>query len=176
MGRGGRGSASFADGTFDAVLSAFGLMYAPDPGIAAREVFRVVRPQGIVGLTAWPPESLQGWISQTLKKYLAAPALAHEPEEWGSERIVRRRLAPFADDIRVERHRLFMEAATREELWQEASQKVPAQRALARVLTPEDLASWREDWMRLCDEFDRGRGGGIRVEAEYLLVLARREP
>src|SRR3954468_19506781 len=42
------------DGEFDVVLSAFGVMYAPDHEAAAREITRVVKkPGGRVALAAW---------------------------------------------------------------------------------------------------------------------------
>src|ERR671914_27545 len=45
----------FEDGRFDCVGSTFGAMMAPRPRRAAEEMFRVVRPGGTVGMTAWTP-------------------------------------------------------------------------------------------------------------------------
>src|SRR5438270_1614732 len=48
----------FADASFDCVLSAFGAMLAPRPDVMAREAFRVLRPGGTFGMTAWTPEGM----------------------------------------------------------------------------------------------------------------------
>src|SRR4051812_4111831 len=45
----------FADASFDVVLSAFGVQFAPHPAIAASELARVCRPHGRVGLVNWTP-------------------------------------------------------------------------------------------------------------------------
>src|SRR4051812_16082269 len=47
----------FGDGRFDAVLSVFGLVFAPQPQVAIAEAFRVTRSGGTVGLTSWTPGS-----------------------------------------------------------------------------------------------------------------------
>jgi SAM-dependent methyltransferase len=52
---------SLADDRFDAALCAFGLMYLPAPEQAVREMARVVRPGGRVGLSVWGERSRCGW-------------------------------------------------------------------------------------------------------------------
>ena len=51
-------SLPFEDGAFDVVTSCFGVMFAPDHGRVARELTRVCRPGGTVGLASFTPESL----------------------------------------------------------------------------------------------------------------------
>ncbi|MES2710814.1 MAG: class I SAM-dependent methyltransferase, partial [Pseudomonadota bacterium] len=46
----------FDDGSFDVVLSTFGVMFTPDGDKAAQELLRVVRPGGRIGLASWTPE------------------------------------------------------------------------------------------------------------------------
>ena len=45
----------FASSSFDCVLSCFAAMFAPRPEVAAKEMFRVVRPGGVVGFANWSP-------------------------------------------------------------------------------------------------------------------------
>ena len=52
---------NLADDRFDAALCAFGLMYLPEPEQALREMARVVRPGGRVGLSVWGERSRCGW-------------------------------------------------------------------------------------------------------------------
>jgi SAM-dependent methyltransferase len=54
----------YEDGAFDAVLSVFGSMFAPDQARAAGELVRVCRPGGRIGLVSWTPEGFLGeWFS-----------------------------------------------------------------------------------------------------------------
>ncbi len=46
----------FGDGAFDAVLSVFGIIFAPDPERALAEIVRVLRPGGRALLAVWIPE------------------------------------------------------------------------------------------------------------------------
>ena len=43
----------FPDGSFDAVVSQFGLMFVPDPALALREMMRVLVPGGRLALAVW---------------------------------------------------------------------------------------------------------------------------
>ncbi|HEV7575126.1 MAG TPA: methyltransferase domain-containing protein [Caldimonas sp.] len=52
-----------ADASVDVALCALGLMYLPDPAEAVRELHRVVRPGGRVGLLVWGERSRCGWAS-----------------------------------------------------------------------------------------------------------------
>src|SRR5919205_3183820 len=49
----------FEDDRFDCVASVFGAMFAPKPERVARELFRVVKPGGTVGLAVWGPYGVQ---------------------------------------------------------------------------------------------------------------------
>jgi ubiquinone/menaquinone biosynthesis C-methylase UbiE len=46
--------------SYDAVLSAFGAMFAPDHQRAADEIIRAARPGGTVGLASWTPDGFIG--------------------------------------------------------------------------------------------------------------------
>ena len=71
----------FADGAFDVVVSTFGVMFTPNQDKAARELLRVCRPGGKIGLANWTPESFIGQMFRVLGKYV--PPVAGEFQEIG---------------------------------------------------------------------------------------------
>ncbi|MBV6821764.1 class I SAM-dependent methyltransferase [Pseudomonas sp. PD9R] len=75
----------FEDASFDAVLSTFGVMFAPDQTKAASELARVCRPGGRIGLANWTPEGFVGQMFKTLGKHLPPPPGAQSPTQWGTE-------------------------------------------------------------------------------------------
>ena len=75
----------FADESYDAVLSTFGVMFAPDQDKAAAELGRVCRRGGRIGLANWTPEGFVGQMFKTLGRHLPPPPGAQPPSNWGSE-------------------------------------------------------------------------------------------
>jgi SAM-dependent methyltransferase len=74
------------DGEFDVVLSAFGVMYAPDHEAAAREIARVARPGGRIALASWTPGSLMPALGGVLAPYLPPPPPGSgPPSRWADE-------------------------------------------------------------------------------------------
>ncbi|MGB6350272.1 MAG: class I SAM-dependent methyltransferase [Pseudolabrys sp.] len=74
----------FSDGSFDAVISTFGVMFTPNQDKAAAELLRVCKSGGQIGLTNWTPDGFIGQLFKTLGKYLPPPAAAKSPALWGT--------------------------------------------------------------------------------------------
>jgi ubiquinone/menaquinone biosynthesis C-methylase UbiE len=77
-------SLPFADGTFDVVLSTFGAMYATDQAQAARELKRVLRPGGRIGLANWTPGGFAGRLFRIIDRHVPPPVILASPTSWGS--------------------------------------------------------------------------------------------
>lgn len=75
----------FADGSFDVVLSVFGVMFAPNQEQAARELVRVCRPGATIGLANHVPDSWLGEVFRTTGRHLPPPAGLASPFRWGTE-------------------------------------------------------------------------------------------
>ncbi|MBX3605955.1 MAG: class I SAM-dependent methyltransferase [Piscinibacter sp.] len=79
----------FADASFDAVVSTFGVMFAPDHARSASEMARVCRSGGRIGLANWTPDSLIGRMFKVLGRHLPPPAGVQSPSLWGTEAHLR---------------------------------------------------------------------------------------
>src|SRR4051794_32162844 len=94
----------FEDDRFDCAASVFGAMFAPRPEKVARELFRVVKPGGTVGMANWGPYGAQGELFECMSKHgPPLPEGVPNPRQWGLEDVVRERLGPYASSLRAER-------------------------------------------------------------------------
>jgi ubiquinone/menaquinone biosynthesis C-methylase UbiE len=93
----------FEDGSFDAVLSTFGVMFAPDHARAAGEIMRVLRPGGRVGLANWTPEGFIGQLFKIVGAFAPPPPGLTSPAAWGTEAHLVKLFGPRAANIRCER-------------------------------------------------------------------------
>ena len=82
------------------VLFTFGVMFAPDQERAARELVRVCRRGGRIGLTNWTPEGFVGQWFQLTARYAPPPPGIQPPLRWGTEAGLR---ALFERDLKIER-------------------------------------------------------------------------
>ena len=93
----------FADRTFDVALSTFGAMFTPEHTRTAREMLRVVRPGGRIGLANWTPEGFIGQLFKVIGQYIPAPAGLNSPALWGNEAYVASLFGTKGSEIRAVR-------------------------------------------------------------------------
>lgn len=93
----------FTGGTFDAALSTFGQMFAPDHGKTASELLRVVRRGGRIGMANWTPEGFVGQLFKVVGKHVPPPAGVQPPALWGTEPHIVQLFGREAADIRCVR-------------------------------------------------------------------------
>ena len=90
----------YADGEFDKVVSAVGIMFAPHHQVAADELLRVCRPGGTIGLISWTPEGFVGQMFAAMKPFAPPPPPgAQPPPLWGSEDHVRSLLGDRVTEV-----------------------------------------------------------------------------
>lgn len=75
----------FADGSFDVVLSSFGVMFTANHFRAASEMLRVLRPGGRIGLANWTPQGFIGQLFRVIGKHVPPPAGLAPASRWGTE-------------------------------------------------------------------------------------------
>ena len=63
-----------ADGSFDAVVSTFGVMFTPNQDKAASELLRVCKSGGKIGLANWTPVGFIGRLFKVIGAHLPPPS------------------------------------------------------------------------------------------------------
>jgi ubiquinone/menaquinone biosynthesis C-methylase UbiE len=96
----------FPDASFDVVLSTFGAMFAPDQPRTARELARVCKPGGRIGMANWTPDSFVAEMFRVSSQFVAPPAGLTPPATWGDEAHVAKLFGPSISGIRATRREL----------------------------------------------------------------------
>ena len=91
----------FPDAAFDAVLSTFGVMFAPNQERAAAELLRVCRPGGKIGLANWTPDGLAAEHFRTVGRHVPPPPGLPPPTRWGTEAGLRELFGDRISALRV---------------------------------------------------------------------------
>jgi ubiquinone/menaquinone biosynthesis C-methylase UbiE len=163
----------FEDGRFDCVASAFGAFIAPRPEVAAAEMFRVARPGGAVGLTAWVPDGFFGQVMAVGQRHTPFPEGVPAPQEWGDEATARARLEGLAGHVEIERAAVSLEAPSPEAFADEFTSNSPNAVAARETLPPEQFEQLRSEIARVARDWGGG-DGPLTVDADYLLIVARK--
>ncbi|HEY8735679.1 MAG TPA: methyltransferase domain-containing protein [Candidatus Dormibacteraeota bacterium] len=165
----------FEDGRFDVVGSTFGAQFAPRPDVVARELFRVIKPGGLVAMANWTAAGFSGKLSALTTSYAPpAPMALPSAMEWGDPDEVRRRFLGLASSVEVERRAArFAFASTKagQEFFEHTN---PALLVLSRMLPAERYAKLLEGARGLVEQGCRPVDGGVVLDNEYLVVLARK--
>jgi SAM-dependent methyltransferase len=160
-------------GRFDCVGSTFGAFIAPRPDVAAAEMFRVVRPGGTVGMTAWTPDGFFGSYQALSQRFLPPAEGAGRPQEWGEEGTARARLQGLASHVDVERSSVALTADSADGLAAMFEQSPPF--VAARENLPEDqFGELLRGTAELARHWNAADDGTVRVETDYLIVVARK--
>jgi ubiquinone/menaquinone biosynthesis C-methylase UbiE len=80
----------YPTGSFDVVLSTFGVMFAPDHAKSSSELLRVCRLGGRIGLASWTPEGFIGQLLRVVSKHVPPPAGVSSPLLWGTRDYLQR--------------------------------------------------------------------------------------
>jgi ubiquinone/menaquinone biosynthesis C-methylase UbiE len=162
----------FDDARFDCVGSVFGAMIAPRPRVVAEELFRVVRPGGTVGMTAWTKEGFTAELFALGRSY-APPSDQPLSDEWSVEENVRERFDGLAARFEIQVRQLVWEAESPEALVSMLGTSAPPWVAAKRNLPPDRYESLVAEALELAQRW-AGDEQPIRLENEYALIVARK--
>lgn len=162
-------SLPYDDASFDVVASALGVFLAPDHAAAGRELARVCRPGGRLGVVAWrhDPEA-----ERMHAPFWPAPEPGvGDRRDWAREEYVAGLLGQEFE-LEFEERELRLTAGSGEEMWRWFTNYDGAARAQV-----DSLGRRRAEWYRnayIAHHERRRANGRISMPRRYLLTLGRR--
>ncbi|WP_035985149.1 class I SAM-dependent methyltransferase [Leptolyngbya sp. KIOST-1] len=165
----------FAEASFDFVLSVYGVQFAPDQEQAARELLRVCRPGGKIGLASPMP---QGWsfdFFSALARYRPPPPGLSSPLRWGTEQGLEALLGEGCHAIASEQRTsvlYFRSVDHATEVF--LTYFGPAIRASQGSATAAQ-EHLRDDLRAVFSRYNRATDGTAAMENQFLLTMAYRE-
>lgn len=164
----------FPDESFDAVLSTFGVMFTPNQARAARELLRVCRRGGRIGLANWTPDGFIGQIFRTIGRHLPPPPGAPAPAAWGTRAHLDALFGHEGVSITAQQ-RDFVFRYRSLDHWLEvfATTYGPMLKAFAALDGPQQ-AALRADLIALAGRFNRAGDASVVVPSAYLEVVILR--
>lgn len=172
----------FENNRFDAVVSAFGGIFASRPELAASEMFRVLAPSGTLAMANWTPDGFSSRamrivserVEGAMSKY---PMLTHatppSPFLWGEEATVGSRFQPMTDAITFIRRHLIWQLESFEELqlvFEGHGGGLVAKRMLSGDIYRQQISELKA----LVDEWNEATDGRVVIRNQYLVVLVRK--
>ena len=165
----------FDDGSFDVALSTYGAMFTPDHSKPAREMLRVVRSGGRIGLANWTPEGFIGQLFKVIGTFIPAPMGLKSPALWGTEPHIVELFGSQARDIRtVRRHFNFRYRSAAHWLQVFRDYYGPTHKAFA-ALTGSAQEALARDITALLEKHNTAGSASLIVPAEYLEVVIERK-
>ncbi len=165
----------FADASFDAVMSTFGVMFTPNQDQAARELARVCKPAGKIGLANWTPESFIGQLFKTIGKYIPPAPGVKSPALWGAQTRLQELFGNTAKEIRcIERQFVFRYRSPMH--WIEVFRTYygPMNKTYA-ALDAARQSAFTQELLALIASRNRSGDGTLVLPSEYLEVVIERK-
>lgn len=168
----------YDDNTFDTVLSAFGVQFAPRHQVVADELVRVSRPGGTIAVANWTPQGTIGELFSILGRYLPpAPSFASPPPKWGDEEHVRALFVTTGADLDLafERHTTPFDFDSAEH-WVNFMETCygPLLKARERLTAEGTWDACRGEILAMMDRRNEATDGRLLVPSEYLVAVARK--
>ena len=157
-----------ADASFDAALSVFGVMFAPDHQRAADEIVRATRPGGTVGLASWTPDGFIGQMFGVITQHVPTPPGLASPMLWGTEQYLSGLFGEAATDARSVQRTCTWRFTSPEEFVSFFRRWYGPTLKAFEVLHDNGRAALATDLARLARDWDRNGGGSIAIPATYL--------
>jgi len=164
----------FEGGSFDAVLSTLGVMFAPDQQKAADELLRVARPGGIIGMVNWVPDGYIGNLFKTIGRHVPPPPGLKPPFRWGTEEGLDELLNGGIGSLQTRRRTLVWRfPSVRHHVGFMREYYGPLNKAFG-ALDEEGQNALESDLISLAESYNHSDDGTAILHADYLEIVAAR--
>jgi ubiquinone/menaquinone biosynthesis C-methylase UbiE len=161
----------FGNASFDAVVSTFGVMFAPNQLRAADEMLRVCRPGGRIGMANWTPDGFIGQLFKTLGAHVAPPSGVNSPALWGSEAWLEQVFAKKSRSITTRKNAFVFRYRSPEHFIQFfRTYYGPVHKAFL-ALDAAGQASLAADIHQLVGRLNTATDGTMRLPSNYLEIV-----
>jgi ubiquinone/menaquinone biosynthesis C-methylase UbiE len=164
----------FADRSFDVVLSTFGVMFTPDHEQAAREMMRVCRAGGRIGMANWTPESFIGQVFRTIGKYVPPAPGLRSPALWGTRSHLEKLFAADGTVSATNRNFVFRYRSARHWLEIFRTYYGPVMKTFLAI-SPEARSELEADLYALLANMNDALDGTLVLPSEYLEVVVTKK-
>jgi ubiquinone/menaquinone biosynthesis C-methylase UbiE len=161
----------YADASFDVVTSTFGAMFTPEHEKPAREMLRVCRSGGKIGLANWTPDGFIGELFKTIGRLIPPPADMKSPALWGTRAHLLDLFGREAANIDTEK-KVFMFRYRSDDHWIDIFKTYygPVLKTFA-ALDATKQAQLTADLKTLIAQFNEADDGTMVVPSEYLQAV-----
>jgi ubiquinone/menaquinone biosynthesis C-methylase UbiE len=164
----------YPNASFDVVLSTVGVMFTPDQERAAKELLRVCKPGGKIGLANWVPDGYVGNMLRTVGKHVPPPAGVKPPTLWGTEDRLRELLGEEVSSIESRRRTyVFRYLSANHFIEQFRSYYGPVHKAF-ESLDEDGRDALENDLKELIGEWNISGDETVLLPSDYLEVVAVR--
>lgn len=165
----------FPDASFDFVLSTLGVVFVPDQEAAAKEVARVVRPGGVIALTAFTRQCLPSQVYDLMGTIFPdAPRPQRAHYEWSDGARAGQLLNPYFHDVRLQVDSFdscFASSATAFDL---TSRWNPNIQLMLSRSTPEQIEWLRSGFISIAERTNRATDGTYMGRTDYAIITGVR--
>lgn len=161
----------YPDASFDFVLSQFGHMFGPRAAITIGELLRVLKPQGVIAFSTWPPDFFTGNLFQLLGKYSPPPPKGiSSPVSWGRPDFIREQLDSSVGNLTFDSGQMRLHGLSPAHIRIFAETNIgPVKKLIASLEeSPQTLETFREELESLINRFFEGNS----MRQDFLMTRA----
>lgn len=167
------------DASFDAVVSIFAVIFAPDAERAADEMLRVTKPGGRIVVTTWTPNGAIATAGAILRGGMAILDPATKTRvfpAWGDPTFIRTLFESRGATVTVEEKTLSFSAPSPEAWFEEQETHHPIWKGIKRALLESHADEWKRVRDRSIEALSAGNEdpSGFRTTSAYLLATVTR--